>query len=141
MKKTNGVDIRKENNEMKKQIDTNKLLERLDKVRNFMTKYGPYLMVMLIVTFMVVTLIDPAFAAADYEKPVKEIVKGMVDIIKFIFKVIGVILAVYSVGQLVLAFKNEDADSKSRASTQLVVAIVLIAMPSIIDSLKLVDNL
>ena len=61
----------------------------------------------------------------------------MVSIIGLIFRCVGVILAVYSVGQLILAFKNEDADSKSRASTMLVVAIVLIALPSIINGLNL----
>ena len=64
----------------------------------------------------------------------------MIDIVGLVFSAVGVILAVYSVGQLVLAFKNEDADSKSRASTMLVVAIVLVAFPSIVKGLNLVDN-
>ena len=58
-----------------------------------------------------------------------------------IFVAVGIILAIYSVGQLILAFKNEDADSKSRASTLLVVSIILIAFPALIDFLGLTEYL
>ena len=40
-----------------------------------------------------------------------------------------------------MAFKNEDADSKTRAGTMLVVAIVLIALPTIVQGLKLIDKI
>ena len=84
-------------------------------------------------------LICPTFAAVQGTDNVKDILNSMIDIVGLVFSAVGVILAVYSVGQLVLAFKNEDADSKSRASTMLVVAIVLVAFPSIVKGLNLVD--
>ena len=87
--------------------------------------------------FMLLTVtmltINPAFADAS----ISSIVSQMIEIIEQIFVAVGVILAVYSVGQLIMAFKNEDADSKSRASTMLVVAIVLVAFPTLIKTLDL----
>lgn len=91
-----------------------------------------------VITFVTLCLIvDPAFA--DYTSTIREIMESMVDIVGTIFQAVGVILSIYAVGQLVLAFKNEDANAKSSASTLLVVGIVLIAIPGIIDALNLVD--
>lgn len=90
------------------------------------------------VTFMLI--VRPAFAV-EGEDTVKDILTEMISIVGLVFSAVGVILAVYSVGQLVLAFKNEDADSKSRASTMLVVAVILIAFPAIVNGLDLVDKI
>ena len=62
-------------------------------------------------------------------------VSTLIDIICKIFRYIGILLAVWAVGMLVLAFKNEDADSKSRAMMLLVVSIILIAIDSVVDLL------
>jgi len=51
-----------------------------------------------------------------------------------IFFYIGTILLVWAVGQLVLSFKNEDADSKSRAVMVLVCAVLLMSIGSIYDA-------
>jgi fumarate reductase subunit D len=80
-------------------------------------------------------------ASGDAQQTIKNVLGSMVNIIGTVFQAVGVILAVYSVGQLVLAFKNEDADSKSRASTMLVVGVVLIAIPSLIKALDLVNQI
>nr|WP_298060648.1 hypothetical protein [uncultured Blautia sp.] len=82
---------------------------------------------------MVLFAFVPAFAAADLASLLNQII----GIVKAIFVAVGIILLVYSIGQLALAFKNEDADSKTRASTMLVVAAVLIAFPAFIDKLNL----
>ncbi len=79
--------------------------------------------------------------ATSYKNTISGLVEQLIGIIGTIFIAIGVILTAYSVGQLILAFKNEDADSKSRATTMLVVAVVLIAAPSIIKSLDLVSKI
>lgn len=84
-------------------------------------------------------LLNPLFA--DAAGNVAEILTDMIDIIGMIFTAVGIILAIYSVGTLVLAFKNDDPDSKTRASTVLVVSIVLIAFPQIVDKLNLVQYL
>ena len=55
-------------------------------------------------------------------------VKNLITVILKIFFYIGMLLLVWSVGMLVLAFKNEDADSKSRAMMMLVVSIVLMGL-------------
>lgn len=74
-----------------------------------------------------------------YADKAGEAISAIVDIVFKIFKYIGVILALWGVGSLVMAFKNEDADSKSRAIMSLVVGICLVALDTLfggfIDSL------
>ncbi len=101
------------------------------KVKQFLTVALLASMCMVLFTFV------PAFAAAS----LSDLLKQMIGIVKAIFVAVGVILLVYSIGQLALAFKNEDADSKTRASTMLVVALVLIAFPGFIDALNLTQYL
>lgn len=101
------------------------------KVKQFLTVALLVSMCMVLFTFV------PAFAAAS----LSDLLNQMIGIVKAIFVAVGVILLVYSIGQLALAFKNEDADSKTRASTMLVVALVLIAFPGFIDALNLTQYL
>lgn len=93
------------------------------------------------VFMMTMLTMVPALASGAPTATVGEILERMISIIGMIFVAVGIILAIYSVGQLILAFKNEDADSKSRASTLLVVSIILIAFPALIDFLGLSDYL
>lgn len=57
----------------------------------------------------------------------------LLDVIVMIFRYIGILLLAWSIGMLVLAFKNEDADSKSRAMMLLVVSIILIGIEGILN--------
>jgi hypothetical protein len=57
----------------------------------------------------------------------------ILDVITTIFTYIGILLLAWSIGMLVLAFKNEDADSKSRAMMLLVVSVVLIGIDGILS--------
>ena len=59
---------------------------------------------------------------------------NVLGVIYKIFRYIGILLLAWSIGMLVLAFKNEDADSKSRAMMMAVVSIVLVGIPSIINA-------
>lgn len=59
---------------------------------------------------------------------------NVLGVIYKIFRYIGILLLAWSIGMLVLAFKNEDADSKSRAMMMAVVSIVLVGIPSIINT-------
>ena len=93
-----------------------------------------FAMVAMVAAFGMLCINMP-FAAEQIQSVLTE----MIGIIGVIFQAVGVILSVYSVGQLVLAFKNEDADSKSRASTMLVVGVALIAIPGLIESLDLIS--
>ena len=49
----------------------------------------------------------------------------------------GWLLLAWGIGQLVLAFKNEDADSKSRAMMLIVVAIILTVVGTIFNGLNM----
>lgn len=73
-------------------------------------------------------LVPTVYAASDKaEAAIKEIIK----IVFKIFKYIGLVLAIWGVGALVMAFKNEDADSKSRAIMSLVVGVCLVALEAL----------
>lgn len=56
---------------------------------------------------------------------------NLIALICKVFFYIGAILLAWAIGQLVLAFKNEDADSKSRAVMVLVCAIMLLSISTI----------
>lgn len=62
---------------------------------------------------------------------------AMSTIISFVFKIfgyIGAVLGVWGIGSLILSFKNEDADGKSRAIMLLGAAILLLSLKSIISA-------
>ena len=71
--------------------------------------------------------------SGDAANTSNSIVKKVVTMITTIFFYIGIILLVWSIGMLALAFKNEDADSKSRAIMLMVVSIILIALKPVIN--------
>lgn len=56
-----------------------------------------------------------------------------------IFRWIGVLLLIWSVGQVVMAFKNEDADSKSRAMMMAIVSIMLITLKTILKAIGIIS--
>lgn len=71
-------------------------------------------------------------APASSSDTAKNLVGTVLGVICDIFLAIGVLLLAWSVGMLFLAFKNEDADSKSRSMMMAVVSIVLIAFKGIL---------
>ena len=100
---------------------------------------GFIIAIVIITMMMMACILNVSFADSDYASTIRDLIEKMVSIIGTIFQAVGAVLTVYSVGQLILAFKNEDADSKSRASTMMVVGVVLIALPGVIETLGLVD--
>lgn len=56
-----------------------------------------------------------------------------------IFQWIGVLLLVWGVGQLVMAFKNEDADSKSRAIMMIVSSALLIGLKALLTAIGIIS--
>ena len=70
---------------------------------------------------------SPMFAMAGVDAMFNDLVSYVCKI----FFYIGCILLVWSIGQLVLAFKNEDADSKSRAIMVLVCSLLLMSVDTI----------
>lgn len=95
----------------------------------------------LIIVSTVCSTCDIAWANGNVSGSIADILGDFVSIITTIFQAVGVILGVYSAGQLIMAFKNDDADSKSRAGTMLVTAISLIAFPVVVGKLNLVGRL
>mgnify|MGYP007016529449 FL=1 len=117
----------------RKEKEMNQIAKNKNKRSFFITAFALCAMATLAMTC-------PVFAA-DYTSNIKSILDKMIDVVGTIFSAVGIILGVYSVGSLIMAFKNEDADSKSRASTMLIVSIVLIAFPQIVKSLNLTSYL
>jgi len=58
-----------------------------------------------------------------------------------VFRVIGIVMVAYSIGALVMAFKNEDPDAKIKNAGMMVVSIILIFLEPIINSLDLMGYL
>lgn len=86
--------------------------------------------------------VTPAFAASATVPPeLTTILNQMLGYIGIIFRAVGILLAICAVGQMVLAFKDENPDAKSKSASILVVGILLVAMPSIIDALNLTSYL
>ena len=61
------------------------------------------------------------------------LINAVLGVIFKLFRYIGILLLAWSIGMLVLAFKNEDADSKSRSIMLMVVSVVLITVEPIIN--------
>ena len=72
-----------------------------------------------------------AFAASAPE----QVLSKVLGLVCQIFLYIGILLLAWSVGMLVLAFKNEDADSKSRAMMMMVVAAALIGFKTFLTAI------
>ena len=83
--------------------------------------------------FVFMNSVCPAFADTAY--------KSVVDIVGYIFRVVGIIMAVYAIGTLIQAFQSNNPDAQSRGATTAVVAVILIFIPTIIKSLDLTSYL
>lgn len=58
---------------------------------------------------------------------------GIIDTVLQVFQWIGILLLVWGIGQLIMAFKNEDADSKSRAIMMIVSSVLLIGLKGLLN--------
>ena len=56
------------------------------------------------------------------------LMSAILDIIFQIFRYVGILLLVWSIAQIVMAFKNDDADSKQKGMMIAVISIVLITL-------------
>lgn len=76
--------------------------------------------------------------AGNYEDTAEALVGNFINVIFFLFRMVGILLLAWSVAQLVMAFKNEDADSKTRSITLIVISVLLIALKSIFNGLGVI---
>ena len=70
-----------------------------------------------------------------------DIVTNMIGIILLVFRIIGIVMVVYSIGALILAFKNEDPDSKTKNTSMMVISIILIFLETIVNASGILDKL
>lgn len=106
---------------MKDSIKTLRTMERKDKIKKISATIATGAMTAM--PFMV-----NAFAAAGGTASAKNIVQVFMGYVIDMFICVGALLGVWAVAQLALAFKNEDADSKSKAMMMLIVAAILIGI-------------
>lgn len=82
--------------------------------------------------FATMALADGSMTGASSDAA-SQLISTVLGVICDIFLAIGILLLAWSIGMLFLAFKNEDADSKSRSMMMAVVSIVLVAFKGILD--------
>ena len=61
-----------------------------------------------------------------------KLMNGILGIIFTIFRYVGILLLVWAIVQIVMAFKNDDADSKQKGMVLAVISVVLILIGTII---------
>ena len=76
----------------------------------------------------------PVFAN-DINAQAGNLVNNLVGIIAMFGRYIGIALGAWGIIQLALAFKNEDADSKSRALMLIIASIILFNVQTLINML------
>lgn len=98
--------------------------------------------IVLIAATLMMTFVF-AFAAPQQTVPgdLQELLENMVFYVGLIFQAVGILLGIYAVGQMIMAFKDENPDAKAKAATLLVVSVILVVMPSIIENLDLISKL
>lgn len=109
----------------------------LKKVKSFVQnpgKKGKVAVAMSVMLVMTALFSLFVFAADASDGGMSDIINALLDVILKIFFYIGILLLAWSVGMLVLAFKNEDADSKSRSMMLLVVSIALIGLKPLLEA-------
>lgn len=76
---------------------------------------------------------NSCYAEVDPEKLMGKIGEKVYDV----FRYIGFILTLWGIGQLILAFKNEDADSKSRAIMCIASGVILFGLQTFVSKLDI----
>lgn len=89
------------------------------------------LIAVLVATFVLGNLTIALAAPISGETVATEVIK----IICTIARLIGVVLAVWGIVQMILAFRNEDADSKTKATMTIVVGALLFGLSFVIKPL------
>lgn len=115
----------------------------MTKLMNFASssKMKKVLAIALVISCIFVFACPMLLAEGEVDSTVAD--KAMSTIISFVFKIfgyIGAVLGVWGIGSLILSFKNEDADGKSRAIMLLGAAILLLSLKAIITASGILTN-
>lgn len=70
--------------------------------------------------------------ADDTDATMDSLMTQILNIIFKIFRYVGILLLVWSIIQIVLGFKNEDADSKQKGMVLAIISIVLITISFVV---------
>lgn len=62
-----------------------------------------------------------------------QVMTGVINIIFEVAKYVGIVLAVSGIFQLILAYKDDNADGQSRAVRLVVVALVLLGLKTLVQ--------
>lgn len=75
---------------------------------------------------------DIAFAAGAADSVINQVI----DVILTIARYGGIVFAVTGIFQLIMAYKDDNADAKGRAITLTIVGIVLVFLKTVVDPIK-----
>ena len=75
----------------------------------------------------------PIVCAEEYDP--SDAMQKIINTVFTIFQYIGILLALWGAGSLIMAFKNEDADSKTRAIMALIVGVSLVSLRALFGNL------
>lgn len=121
-------------------LEKSKKEERINKIVGMFFTMLPF----LIFAFVVFTnSIAPTVAAGNtsYMSTVGDLAEQIVVIVGYIFRIIGVVMAVYAIATLIQAFQSNNPDAQARGAQVAIVAIILIFVPTIIKSFNLTQYL
>jgi hypothetical protein len=83
----------------------------------------------------VLLALNVPFAAASWSSGMSSILKSVIDTLGKIGLAVGAVVLLWGVLQLIMAFLQQNPDSKTSASTTIAVALILINAKSILESL------
>ena len=84
---------------------------------------------------MMATAVAMGITPEVYAYDTKDAVNDILDIVYDIFKYVGIVLTLWGAGAFIMAYRNEDAESKTRAVMSLVAGISLVSIKTLFDDM------
>lgn len=103
-------------------------------------KYMKMAMSCAVILFGGIAVVNPAFADGETQTQLWSTITPFINLIANIFQVIGLVMIVFASGQLIVAFKSDDPDSKVRASYTLLAGVGLVLLPIILKGLGILNK-
>lgn len=93
-------------------------------ILKYFTKRNVMMASAILLLFPVMTMCVPS---------TEQVMNGVINIIFEVAKYVGIVLAVSGIFQLILAYKDDNADGQSRAVRLVVVALVLLGLKTLVQ--------
>ena len=117
----------------KKLMKTNALMRRVGKARDIVVNSPNWLKkTAFILSVTAAEVMTTGIGMCDVD--LKQVMGKILGVLTTVFLYVGILLMAWGIGQLVLAFKNEDADSKSRSIMLIVASVFLIAIKPFLEA-------